>query len=504
VALERAGSRARGATVYVNLEPCCHWGKTPPCTEALKEAGVRRVVAAVRDPNSLVAGRGLRELKRRGIRVDAGVLEREAAHLNRAFFKWIRTGIPYVTIKTAMTLDGKICTTTGASRWISGPAARRWVHELRARVDAVAVGANTALRDNPALTAHGAGRNPLRVVIDSRLSLKPSARLFNKEAPTILATTLPAARKAGFLRKKGVTLVACRAGKDGQGVNLKELLKTLGKMFISHLLVEGGGSLNASLVENRLVDEIFVIVAPKIFGGAGRSHGGGRRGGPLSPGSLEPAVGQSALRGLRSALARGAALMFTGIVRQIGSIESTHGHKLRLRTRGLKLRLGGSVAVNGVCLTVCGSRKNGRNELLEFDTSEETLSKTALGRLGKGDAVNIETPLTLSTPVGGHFVTGHVEGVGHVKKILRRTHSAEVWFSAPKPLLKYIAPKGSIAVDGVSLTVVDVKRNDFSVSLIPFTLRHTRLGRIKPGGAVNLETDLLAKYVESVNARPRP
>ena len=189
--------------------------------------------------------------------------------------------------------------------------------------------------------------------------------------------------------------------------------------------------------------------------------------------------------------------MFTGIIQQIGRIESARGHKLRLRVQGLKLRPGESVAVNGVCLTVCSFRKNGKGHLAEFDASEETLSKTALGRLKNGDAVHVEPPLTLSAPVGGHFVTGHVEGIGRVKKILRRPHSAEVWFSAPGPLLKYVAPKGSIAVDGVSLTVVKVSKTGFSASLIPFTLKHTRFGRIKTGDAVNLETDLLAKYAEA-------
>ena len=266
-ALKWAGPAAKGATAYINLEPCCHWGKTPPCTDALIAAGVRRVVAAVRDPNRLMSGRGLARLRRAGISVTVGVLEKDAAHLNRAFFKWIRTGLPYVTLKAAATLDGKICTRTGASRWISSPASRRWVHRLRGQVDAVAVGANTALRDNPLLTAHGEGRNPIRILIDGRLAVKPSARVFSKDASTILATTLPAARKAGRLRKKGVALIACRPERAGRGVNLKELMRTLGKMYISHVLVEGGGSLNASFIENRLVDEMLVFVAPKVFGG---------------------------------------------------------------------------------------------------------------------------------------------------------------------------------------------------------------------------------------------
>jgi len=267
MALRKAGVRAKGATLYANLEPCCHWGKTPPCADAVLQAGIKRVVAAIKDPNPLVAGRGLARLKRHGIGVSAGVLAAEAAHLNRAFIKWIRTGTPYVTLKTAMTLDGKICTKTGESRWISSPESRAWVHRMRARVDAVAVGAHTALRDNPRLTSHGQGRNPLRIIIDSRLTMRPAARVFNGEAPAILATVRKApAGKLALFEHKDVKIIACSAERSG-GVNLKELLKTLGKMFIAHLLVEGGGSLNASFVENRLMDEMYVFVAPKIFGG---------------------------------------------------------------------------------------------------------------------------------------------------------------------------------------------------------------------------------------------
>jgi riboflavin synthase len=186
--------------------------------------------------------------------------------------------------------------------------------------------------------------------------------------------------------------------------------------------------------------------------------------------------------------------MFTGIVQQMGRVESMGDHSLRLKVRGSSFSAGDSVAVDGACLTVSKFKKNGRGASLQFDTSEETLSKTTLSRLKGGDKVNIETPLQFSRGVGGHFVTGHVEGVGRLQKILQRPHSVEAWFSAPKTLFKYIAPKGSIAVDGISLTVVSVSRNSFSVSLVPFTLSRTTLGSKKPGDPVNLETDILAKY----------
>jgi len=193
--------------------------------------------------------------------------------------------------------------------------------------------------------------------------------------------------------------------------------------------------------------------------------------------------------------------MFTGIIEQTGRIESVGPHSLKVKARGASFRMGDSVAVNGACLTVSKLKKNGRGTSLHFDASEETLSKTTLGRLRAGDEVNLETPLKFSSPVGGHFVTGHVEGTGRLRKTLKRSHSVEARFSAPKALLKYIVPKGSVAVDGVSLTVVDVSRGDFSVSLVPFTLSRTTLGSKKPGDTVNIETDILAKYAERIKGR---
>jgi riboflavin synthase len=196
--------------------------------------------------------------------------------------------------------------------------------------------------------------------------------------------------------------------------------------------------------------------------------------------------------------------MFTGIIQQMGRVESIAPNALWLRVRG-SFKTGDSVAVNGTCLTVAKlKKKNGTSSLL-FQTSEETMAKTTLGHLTVGGRANIETPLKFKELMGGHFVTGHIEGLGHVRKILKRPHSVEVWYSGPKALFKYIAPKGSIAVDGVSLTVVEVTRDTFSVSLIPFTLKNTRLGQLKVGDPVNLETDVLAKYAEKLlNRRHSP
>lgn len=263
-ALARAGIRAKGATLYLNLEPCSHWGKTPPCADAVIAAGIRRVVAAVRDPNPKVAGKGFAKLRRAGIEVTVGVLEKEARELNRAFFHWIRHRRPFVTLKSASSLDGKIATRIGESKWITGPEARAAGHRLRAEVDAIAVGIGTVLADNPHLTAHGRGRNPVRVIFDSRLHTPPKARCVDAAAPTWILTGT--ARKGrAFQKKPHVRLQAIARGKGG--LNISAALKWLGGEGITHLLVEGGGTLNGAFLAAKAVDELVWFVAPKIIGG---------------------------------------------------------------------------------------------------------------------------------------------------------------------------------------------------------------------------------------------
>ena len=266
VVLRAAGRRAQGADLYTTLEPCNHWGRTPPCSLAILKAGVRRVFVGSRDPNPVVNGMGLARLRRAGVEVSTGVLREECDALVAPWFRYIESGRPFVTLKAAVTLDGKIATRGGDSRWITGEAARREVHRLRDRVDAVLVGAGTARADDPLLTARlpgGRGRDPVRVVLDSRLELPSSLKLFRptSAAPTLVATASTRARRFG----PGVEILRCRG--VGGRVDLADLLARLGRRGITHLLVEGGGQVHAALLAAGLVDRLMLFVAPRLLGG---------------------------------------------------------------------------------------------------------------------------------------------------------------------------------------------------------------------------------------------
>ncbi|HVP66349.1 MAG TPA: bifunctional diaminohydroxyphosphoribosylaminopyrimidine deaminase/5-amino-6-(5-phosphoribosylamino)uracil reductase RibD [Anaeromyxobacteraceae bacterium] len=268
VALRRAGARARGADLYTTLEPCDHWGRTPPCSVAIIEAGVRRVFVGSSDPNPLVNGRGLRRLRRAGVGVVTGVLRAECDRLNEAWFRFIVSGRPHVTLKAAVTLDGKIATRTGDSRWVTGTAARALVHRLRDRADAVLVGAGTALADDPRLSARlpgRAGRNPLRVVLDSRLGLPRTLRLFRRGSGGDTLVAYVTGRPPGAPR--GVEYVRFR-GRAGK-VDLGDLLRELARRNVTSLLVEGGGEVHRAFLAAGLVDRVLLFVAPKVVGGDG-------------------------------------------------------------------------------------------------------------------------------------------------------------------------------------------------------------------------------------------
>lgn len=270
LALRQAGEAARGATLYVTLEPCCHFGRTPPCTREIIGAGIARVVAAMLDPNPRVAGRGAEELRRAGIDVQVGCREREARRLNEAFCKYITTGIPFVTYKAALSLDGKVATAGGDSRWISGEESRRLVHRLRDRYDAVMVGIGTVLADDPLLTCRlDGGRDPVRVVVDSRGRLPPGARLLHSgsPAPTLVATTaaVPREARAALEAIPGVEVVEL-SSRDGR-VDPGALLRALGEREITSVLLEGGPTLAASLLEGGWVDKVMFFLAPLLVGG---------------------------------------------------------------------------------------------------------------------------------------------------------------------------------------------------------------------------------------------
>ena len=278
-ALAAAGEAARGATLYVTLEPCCHHGKTPPCTDAVVRAGIRRVVAAMTDPFPQVAGQGTEALRRAGLQVDVGLAEAEARRLNAPYLKLLATGRPYVHAKWAMTLDGKIATRTGDSKWISNPASRHRVHALRGRMDAIVVGIGTALADNPQLTVRPPGpRTPCRVVLDSRGRLPLDSHLAQtaRDVPVLLATAadVPADR-VNALQALGVELVqpAPRGGRP----DVPALLDELGRRRMTNILVEGGSEVLGAFLDARAIDEVHVFIAPRLAGGAqAKSSLGGR------------------------------------------------------------------------------------------------------------------------------------------------------------------------------------------------------------------------------------
>ncbi|UCG82150.1 MAG: bifunctional diaminohydroxyphosphoribosylaminopyrimidine deaminase/5-amino-6-(5-phosphoribosylamino)uracil reductase RibD [Dehalococcoidia bacterium] len=269
-AIHDAGEDINGATLYVTLEPCCHHGKkTPPCLDTLLKHELGRVVIGTPDPNPQVSGRSIEALRERGIPTEVGVLSDECRRLNEVYFKYIRTGTPFITLKFAQTLDGKIATFTGDSRWISSEPSLKFAHRLRSHHDAVLVGVGTVLKDDPELTVRlTRGRNPLRIVVDSSLRVPLGSRILKAQeaARTIVATTLKADSERHInLTQMGIETLTVDRDSDGK-VDINDMLKKLGEMNISSVLVEGGAAISTSLVSQGLWDRLVVIIAPKILG----------------------------------------------------------------------------------------------------------------------------------------------------------------------------------------------------------------------------------------------
>ena len=270
IALKKAGAAAKGSTLYVTLEPCSHRNKrTPPCAPIVMQSGVKRVVVAMIDPNPHVSGRGIRTLRRAGIDVVTGVLEAEARKLNEAFIKHITTGMPFVTLKIAQTLDGKIATAGGESKWITGEQAREEGHRLRDRNDAILVGINTVLKDDPALTTRiPGGRDPLRVIVDTKLRTPLCAKVITQRstAKTCIATldSMPKDNVAPLLDAGAEILLV----KDSKGrIDLRFLMKMLGSFGITSVLIEGGAEVNASALRSGIVDKVVLFIAPMLMSG---------------------------------------------------------------------------------------------------------------------------------------------------------------------------------------------------------------------------------------------
>ncbi len=271
-AIKSVKGSLKGATLYVTLEPCCHYGKTPPCTDFIIESGIKKVVFGMKDVNPEVSGKGARVLKKNGITVIGGVLRAECRDLNIAFVKVHTRGLPYVTLKLAMTLDGKIATSNGQSKWITGEASRRMVHELRSKADGIMAGAGTVIHDNPQLNVRGisGSLSPVPIIMDLKLETSLSSKVFKKGRGAILYTSKNSSKAKGrrFL-SHGVDLVTLPETKGG--FSLKSALKDIAGKGINSILVEGGAHLAGSLLKEGLVDEVKLFVAPKLIGGDGVS-----------------------------------------------------------------------------------------------------------------------------------------------------------------------------------------------------------------------------------------
>ena len=273
LAIAVAGNKAKGSTLYVSLEPCCHTDKrTPPCTRTIIKSGIRKVVIAMKDPNPKVSGKGIRELERAGIKVMSGMLEEKARKLNDFYIKYITTKRPFVILKVAMTLDGKIATPQGQSKWITGEEARRTVHRLRSSVDAVMTAIGTVKADDPELSARiRGGRSPKKVVIDPDLDIPPGARLLRVPPETIIVTRKMSgldkserARRISYLINSNIRIISFKGKLD-----LSWLMERLGQEGVTSVMIEGGSSLNAHALEDGIVDKVMFFIAPKIMGGQG-------------------------------------------------------------------------------------------------------------------------------------------------------------------------------------------------------------------------------------------
>jgi diaminohydroxyphosphoribosylaminopyrimidine deaminase/5-amino-6-(5-phosphoribosylamino)uracil reductase len=268
-ALENCEEEVKGATMYVTLEPCSHYGKTPPCVKAIIKSGIKHVVVGMKAPNPLVAGQGIEILRENNIAVICGICQQEIQELNKIFNQYITTKKPYCTMKTAMTLDGKIATVTGDSRWVTSEKSREYVHEMRHHVAAIMVGIGTVIADNPSLTTRLTNRigvNPIRIIVDTKCRIPIQAKVLSQEGRTIIATTNDAPTdKIESLEKMGTTVLTI--DKKDNRVDISKLITILGEMGIDSILLEGGSQLNYSCLEAGIIDEVYSFIAPKLIGG---------------------------------------------------------------------------------------------------------------------------------------------------------------------------------------------------------------------------------------------
>ena len=508
-ALAEAGERARGATLYCTLEPCSHHGKTPPCADALVAAGVAKAVVALDDPNPQVDGRGLRKLREGGVTVEmAGeTWAARAREQNAPFIKFHRTGLPLVTYKAAITLDGKVAAAGGDARWISCLDSRRAVHELRSRVDAVMVGAGTVRRDDPELTVRLTdGRDPVRVVVTHDGALPPGAKVLAtaRHARTIVVADQATDATRRLLETRGAELLevgdgglhgrpggARRDGTPRHPVRGRPHARRRTARRRTHrprAAVRGAAHRRARRA--------------RPVRGAGRD--GGRR--RLAAAGRHLATGLRRLAAQRHHRAQGRLTVFTGIVEEVGTLRGVRpgaaSVALDIAASAITgdAAVGDSILTDGVCLTVTSLRADG----FTADAMPETVRRTTLSERRPGDRLNLERAMTLSSRLGGHLVSGHIDGVGTVRSVTPEDNAVVLEIEAPEAVSRVTVDQGSIALDGVSLTVVAVAGDRIRVSLIPHTAAITTLGRLTTGSRVNLEADVIAKYVYAFVAGRKP
>ncbi len=290
-ALQRAGGLSKGATLYVTLEPCSHYGLTPPCTQAIIAAGIKKCVVALKDPNPLVNGQGLALMREAGIETEIGILHDKAEKLNEVFIKNIRTGLPFVVLKTAMTLDGKIASVSGDSKWVTSETARQRVHELRDQLDGIMVGIGTVLADDPQLNTRltaQEGKDPVRIILDGRLDLPLNSRIVkssHRQPTLVFASQKASPQKARELEQAGLEVIIVEG--EPEQLDLEQLLKVVAQRKITSVLVEGGGTVNAGMLEADLVDKVYWFIAPKIIGGQGAPTPVGGKGLQTMAGAIE-------------------------------------------------------------------------------------------------------------------------------------------------------------------------------------------------------------------------
>ncbi len=497
-ALRAAGERARGATLYVTLEPCSHHGRTPPCSHAVAAAGIVRVVAGTRDPNPATDGAGIRYLRDRGIVVEVAE-DPDAVRIVEPFARAVRAQRPYLALKMAMSLDGYVASKPGTQEWLTGAQARELARELRIAHDAVVVGAGTVRVDDPRLTVrppHRRAREYVRIVACETDAVNPESAVFASEdgyAKTIVLA--PAGARTRFSPLHTVADVVFVGADDETQLDLPAALRAVRERGITSVVCEGGPTMAANLLAADLVDRFYWLIAPRLLHAPGAVPVLGA--GPMRRMPDFASIGSRRWARMRSCRERSNA-MFSGLIAYRGHVQRLvplpgGGARLRVRCEGASdedVEAKDSIAINGVCLTAAAVDHNE----IEFDVVPETLSRSNLGTLHEGDIVNVEYSLRMGDRLGGHFVYGHVDAAAQVLARAAEGQGERMRIALAPELARYVCEKAFVSIDGVSVTVASTGPGWFELALIPETLARTTLGARNRGDYVNIEIDPLARY----------